>query len=140
MAGRKEYDMNFRLDAQLGTSYNSAFSKAQSELTKMQREIQALNTTQANISGYQKQQASVEATRQKLSVLQKQYDNIQREIQETGGFSSTLENKLLAKKQQIDKTAASLKENEEKLDKMGQALRDAGVDTDTVTFTSSVSE
>ena len=129
MASRKEYEMLFQLNAQLGSSYNSSFKAAQSAVTSMQREIQALSKTQADISAFQKQQNALEANRAKLANLQQQYDNIQREMQETGTYSSDLANKLLAKQQQIDKASASVDRQTQKLQEMGAALRDAGVDT-----------
>lgn len=129
MANRKEYEMLFRLNAQLGGSYNSTFKAAQNAVLSMQKEIEALSKTQADISAFQKQQNAVEATRNKLAVLQQQYDNIQREIKETGEFSSDLQNKLLAKQQQIDRTSSSLEQQTQKLQQMDTALREAGVDT-----------
>lgn len=128
-AGRKEYEMLFQLNAQLGGSYNGTFSKAQSQVAAMQKEITTLSKTQSDISAYQKQQSAIEASRQKLAVLQQQYDNIQREIQETGEYSSDLENKLLAKQQQIERTTASIERQSDKLNQMGHALNEAGVDT-----------
>lgn len=127
---RKEHEMIFQLQAQLGNSFNSTFKSAQGQITAMQSEIVALHSAQSDISAYQKQQAAVEATQKKMEVLQQQYDNIQREIQETEGFSSSLENKLLSKQQQIDKTAASLEKETGKLDQMGAELQEAGIDTD----------
>lgn len=129
MASRKEYEMLFQLNAQLGGGFNSAFSKAQKELTNLQKEIQALSKTQGDIAAYQKQQSAIEATRSKLATLQQQYDNIQKEIKETESYSSSLENKLLSKQQQIDKTSASLQQQTDKLNQMGSALREAGVNT-----------
>lgn len=129
MASRKEYEMLFQLNAQLGGSYNSTFKSAQTTISSMQREIQALGKTQGDISAYQKQQSAVDATRQKLAVLQEQYDNIQREIRETGEYSSSLQNKLLSKQQQIDRTSASLERQTQKLGQMDTALREAGVNT-----------
>ncbi len=129
MASRREYEMLFSLNAQLGGNFSGTFSKAQQQLLSMQKDIQALNKTQSDVSAYQKQQQAVEGTQKKLEVLQQQYDNIQKEIQETGGFSADLENKLLSKQQQIDKTSASLERQTQKLDQMGAALREAGVDT-----------
>lgn len=133
MSSGKEYTMLFQLSAQLGGNFSGTFSRAQQTITKMQSDIQALNRTQADVSAYQKQQAAIETTRNKLSVLQQQYDNIQREISETGTFSSDLENKLLSKQQQIDKTNASIQRQTDKLNQMGSALREAGVDTDHLT-------
>lgn len=129
MANRKEYEMLFQLNAQLDGSYNSTFKSAQSSIASMQKEISALSKTQSDISAYQKQQNAVEATGKKLDTLKQQYDNIQKEIQETEGFSSSLENQLLSKQQQIDKTTTSLDQQTQKLGQMDTALKDAGVDT-----------
>ena len=130
MASRKEYEMLFQLNAQLGSSYNKTFKAAQDEITAMQKEIQSLSKTQSDITAFQKQQTAVENTRKRLELLQRQYDNIQQEIQETGTFSADLQNKLLSKQQQIDRTTASLNRQTEKLDEMGDALKEAGVDMD----------
>mgnify|MGYP000168747350 CR=1 FL=1 len=130
MASRKEYEMLFQLNAQLGGSYSKTFKAAQDELAAMQKEIQSLSKTQSDITAYQKQQTAVENTRKRLELLQQQYDNIQKEIQQTGEFSADLQNKLLAKQQQIDKTTSSLNRQTEKLDEMGDALKEAGVDMD----------
>ena len=133
MASRREYEMLFQLNAQLGGSYNSTFKSAQNSITQMQKEIEALSKIQSNISAYEKQQGAIEATRKKLEVLQQQYNNIQKEINETGTYSSDLENKLLQKQQQIDKTSDSIEIQTEKLNRMGNALRQAGVNTETLT-------
>ena len=133
MASRKEYEMLFQLQAQLGGNFNSAFSKAQKEISQMQDKIKALSKTQSDIAAYQKQQSAVEATKTKLATLRQQYDNIQKEIKETEGYSSSLENRLLSKQQQIDKTSASLNSQTIKLNAMGNALKNAGVDTDNLT-------
>ncbi len=129
MASRKEYEMLFQLNARLGGSYNSTFKTAQGAIASMQKEIAALSKTQSDITAYEKQQSAIEASKKKLEVLQKQYDNIQKEMNETGQYSSALENKLLTKQQQIDKTTASIASQTDKLNKMGNALREAGVDT-----------
>lgn len=133
MASRREYEMLFQLNAQLGGSYNSTFKSAQNSITQMQKEIEALSKIQSNISAYEKQQGAIEVTRKKLEVLQQQYNNIQKEIDETGTYSSDLENKLLQKQQQIDKTSDSIEIQTEKLNRMGNALRQAGVNTETLT-------
>ena len=122
--------MLFKLSAQLGREFGTTFSSAKRTLNDTQREINALNQTQADISAYQKQQQAVESTSRKLSDLQKEYDNIQREIQETEGFSSSLENKLIEKQRAIDKTSESLKNQTDKLHQMESAMQDAGIDTD----------
>lgn len=133
MSSRNEYEMLFRLGAKMEGSYSSTFKNAQNEIASMQKEIVGLSRTQSDISSYQKQQGAVEASQKKLEMLQQQYDNIQKEMKETGEFSSALENKLLAKQQQIDKTADSVAIQTAKLEQMGNALKEAGVDTDNLT-------
>lgn len=136
MAGRKEYEMLFQLNAQLGGSYSKTFKAAQQEIVSMQKEIQALSKTQADISAFQKQQAAVEATRKRLEMLRQQYDNIQREMEETDNESADMKNKLLAKQLQIDKTSASLEKQTAKLNELSGALEEAGVNTDELSHSS----
>lgn len=133
MASKKEYTMLFALNASLNGGFQTTFTKASSAVAGMQKEIQALAKEQSDISAYEKQQKGIEATEKKLEVLKQQYDNIQKEIQETEGFSSSLENKLLSKQQQIDKTSDSLEKQNQKLNEMGTALQEAGVDTSSLT-------
>ena len=133
MANRKEYEMLFKLNSQLGGSFSGAFQKAQKELAELQKQVEALNKSQSDIKAYQRQQESIGKTEEKLKLLQQQYDNIQREMQETGGDSSDLENKLLSKQQQIDKTSASLDQQREKLERLGAAMKENGIDTDNLT-------
>ena len=132
-SNQKEFELAFKLSAQVNGSLNSALKGAQSSLANMQKQIQTLNKAQSDISAYQKQQQAVDATKKKLEVLQQQYDNIQKEIKETGSYSSDLENKLLSKQQQIEKTNTSLEQQNQKLGEYGEKLRNAGVDTNNLT-------
>lgn len=133
MASRKEYEALFRLSAELGGGYSKTFQEAQAKVTALQNELNNLSKTQSDITAYQRQQQAVEATNAKLATLQKQYDNIQREIDETEGFSSTLENRLLSQREKIDKTSTALARQTERLNDLGRALTNAGVDTDDLT-------
>ncbi len=129
----KEWTLQFNLAAKESSSFSAAFKAAQSELAGTQNRIQQLNKVQSDITAYQKQQQAVDSTKQRLTVLQQQYDNIQKEIQETEGYSSALENKLISKQAQIDKTTTSLHTYEQRLAATGTTLREAGVDTTQLT-------
>ena len=129
--------MLFRLSAKTDAGYTKAFREAQQELKDITKRIQELEQEQKDVSAYQKQQESVEATTAKLSRLQQQYDNIQREIEETGTFSSTLENKLLSKQMAIDSTNASLEKQKKRLADLQKALEEAGADMDDLGASSS---
>lgn len=130
---RKEWELLFNLSAKQNSNFSSTFKAAQSALVETQNRIQQLNKVQSDITAYQKQQQAVDSTKQRLAVLQQQYDNIQREIQETEGYSSALENKLISKQAQIDKTTTSLHTYEQRLAATGTTLREAGVDTTQLT-------
>ncbi len=54
MGDRKEFEMAFKLSAQLNGSYKGVFKEAQSAVAAMQKEIGMLNRTQSDISAYQK--------------------------------------------------------------------------------------
>ena len=84
MADGKEYNMLFKLSAQLGQNFNGTFSSAQKTLAATQKEIQSLNKLQSDISSYVKQQQSVDALKNKLSVYQQQLQNIQTELKASG--------------------------------------------------------
>lgn len=124
----KEYEMLFRLNAQTGSGYTKAFQQAQQELKEVTQRIQDLQQEQKDITAYQKQQEALEKTEVKLNRLQKQYDNIQREIQETGSFSSELENKLLSKQVKIDDTSAAYERQKERLKELQKAMENVGID------------
>ncbi len=128
MASRNEYEMLFKLSAQLGQNFNGTFSSAQKTLAATQKEIQSLNKLQSDISSYTKQQQSVASLQNKLSVYQQQLRNVQQEIAASGEYNSTLANKELELKQRIEQTETSLRQKTEALDKMGAELSEAGVD------------
>ena len=94
MANRKEYELLFALNAQMGSGFSGTFKSAQAAIQATQKEIQELKSAQSDISAYQKQEAAAENTRKRLALLQTPYDHNPREIQETEGFSSSLENRL----------------------------------------------
>lgn len=127
MANR-EYQMLFKLGAQLGSNFNGTFSSAQQVLQKTQREIQNLNRQQGDISAYQKQQQSIEGTKEKLALYQKQLENVRAEMRNGGAGSSDLANKELALQQRIKDTERTLQTKNERLAQMRDKMSEAGVD------------
>lgn len=130
MASRKEYEMLFQLDAKLGSSYTSTFSKAKSGPSELQKEIRSLQSVQADISAYTKQQAAVEKTQAKLDNLNKQYQLLQQEIKETNGPTTSLERESAKLEQRIGDTSNALAAQKEKLGSTAKSLNEAGVGTD----------
>lgn len=132
MAG-KEYQMLFKLGAQLGSNFTGTFSSAQKVLQKTQQEITALIKTQSDVGAYQRQQTSIDKTNEKLALYQKQLDNVQKEMQKSGEYSSALANKELELQQRIRTTEEAIATKTEKLTRMEAALAEAGVDVNDLT-------
>lgn len=129
MASQKEYAMMFSLNAKMNGGFNAAFSKAQSEFTRLGKEIQGLHRAQGDISSYQKQEKALEATRTKLENLMKQHGLLQKEIGETEGSTSGLERENVKLEQRIRDTQAALERQGQKLSDTGTRLEQAGVNT-----------
>lgn len=129
----KEYQMLFKLGAQLGSNFTGTFSSAQKVLQKTQQEINALNKVQSDISAYQRQQRSIEKSNEKLALYQKELDNVQKEMAESGEYSSALANKELELQQRIRNTEETIASKNQKLNQMSNALSEAGVDVNDLT-------
>lgn len=133
MSGRILHELAFRINAQRSGSFDQAFAGARSSVAAMQAELQRLNQAQRDITGYQRQQQQVQRTEQRLTNLRAQYDLIQREIRETTGSTAGLERQSLRLQQHINSTSDSLRQQQQRLQQTGQALREAGVNTDNLT-------
>ena len=129
MPSAKEYNMMFKLNAKLGSTFGSTFSGAQKSLSETQKKIAELNKVQSDIAAYHKQQQAVEATSKKLETYRAQLDNVQREMSESGQYSSALANKELDLKQKIHDTESALRDKKNALSETESKLQSAGVDT-----------
>ena len=87
---RKEYEMMFKLNAQMGGQFTSAFKSANSTIATLQGEIQSLNKAQGDITAYRKQQAALTQTKTKLDILQSEYRQLQEEYDQAGEGSAAL--------------------------------------------------
>lgn len=145
MAGQKQYEMLFRLNAQLNGGFTGTFSKAQAEYSKLGKEIRDLNKLHQDIAGYQKQQSAIENTRTKLENLKQQHDLLQKEIGETTTSTAALEREKLKLEQRISDTESALERQTQKLESTDAKLKEAGIDTANLTqkdaeLTSQISE
>ncbi|MBR1433035.1 MAG: phage tail tape measure protein [Ruminiclostridium sp.] len=125
----KEYNILFKLQAQVTKEFAPTFAKAQQAFRETERAMQQLNKMQGDVAAYQRQQQAVENTTRKLTALQQQHDNLQREMQESTTYSATLENKMIDKQQAIEKATQALERQTEKMNAQKAALQEAGIDT-----------
>lgn len=129
MASSKQFSMDFMLNASMNGGFKTTFSRAQTEFTKLGKEIQSLHRVQGDIASYQKQQSAIESTRSKLESLQKQHDLLQKEISETTGATTGLEREKVKLEERIKNTETALERQNQKLSDTGTRLREAGVNT-----------
>lgn len=133
MAGRKEYELLFKLTAALGGNFNAAFSSALNTTRQMQNSLQKLNSITGKIDAYKKQEAALESNRQKLERLTAEHERLQREISETGEPTEELRAKMAQNERQIAATTSRIEQQEARLNELGGELSDAGVNTSRLT-------
>lgn len=129
MAGRKEYELLFKLQAALGGNFNTVFQSALNTTKQMQNSLTKLNSITGKIDAYKKQEAALESNRQKLEHLTAEHDKLQREMSETAAPSEELRQKMAKNEKQIAATTAKIEAQEQRLQTLGSELSDAGVNT-----------
>ena len=129
MAGRKEYELLFKLQAALGGNFNTVFQSALNTTKQMQNSLTKLNSVTGKIDAYKKQEAALESNRQKLEHLTAEHDKLQREMSETAAPSEELRQKMAKNEKQIAATTAKIEAQEQRLQTLGSELSDAGVNT-----------
>lgn len=129
MAGGKQYEMLFKLNAQANSGFRSTFTQAQAEFARLGSEIQTLNKTQADISAYQKQSAAIDSTRAKIENLTRQHELLSRQIDKTSGSTAGLEREKLKLEQRMASAQGTLERQESRLKSTEAALDEAGVST-----------
>ena len=133
MAGRKEFELLFKLQATLGSGFNSSFNSAMNASRQLQGNLSKINTLSGKIEGFQKQSAALQANKDKLAQLTEEHDRLQREMSQTERPSEALRQKMERNARQIEQTTARIEEQEARLGELGNELRDAGIDTDHLT-------
>ena len=159
MAGsQKEFELLFRLKASLGSNFNSTFKGAIEQQKKLQDSLKSVNSLQGKVDGYNKASNAISQQNEKLARLQTEHqktaqkiqthqqnaERLRAKIEETGDATGELtaqlvreENevqknteKLRSNESQIQRTRASIEQQTQQLDRMGEELREAGVNTD----------
>lgn len=133
MAGRKEYELLFKLQAALGGNFNAAFNSALNTTKQMQNSLSKLNSITGKIDAYKKQESALESNRQKLARLTEEHEKLQKEIEETEEPTDELREKLAKNEKQIAATTSKIETQEQRLKTLGAELSNAGVNTSNLT-------
>lgn len=119
-AGRKEYELQMKLTAQMGSTFGSSFQGAMSTVKKLQGTLQNVKKVQGDISAYKKTQEAINATKAKVQEYESKHNALQSELAQT----SQKEKDLQAALRETERTTGKDSEEYKKLQKQLQATRD----------------
>ena len=109
MAGRKEFELLFKLQAALGSGFNSSFRGAMNTTKQLKSNLSKINSLSGKIDGFQKQSAALQANKDKLAKLTEEHDRLQKEMSQTEQPSEALRQKMERNARQIEQTTAKIK-------------------------------
>ena len=130
VASARQFQFFFQLTAALGPNFSKTFKTANSTMTLLGDNLKEVRNKLKDVSAYQKQQTAVERSKQRVTDLEKEHERLQAEYDATGGESEKLKKKLEANTEALAKARDKAADETEKLEEMGQALQEAGVNTD----------
>lgn len=119
-AGRKEYELQMKLTAALGSSFNSSFQGAMSTVKKLQGTLQNVRKVQGDISAYKKTQEAITATKEKVLEYETKHNTLQNELAQTVAKEKELQKAL----KKTEKAAGEESEEYKNLKNQLQATRD----------------
>ncbi len=129
MASGKQYELLFRLTAQLGPNFPQSFKTASHTMKLLQGDLKSTGQKIRDVSAYKKQQKAVEDSRQKAAALQQEYDKLAGEIGDVDNASGKQKKALDKSAQALAKARDAAAGETARLEEMGSALRQTGVNT-----------
>lgn len=114
-AGRKEYELQMKLSAAIGSSFNSSFQAAMSTTKKLQSTLSNLKKVQGDISAYKKTQEAINATKAKVQEYETKHNALQSELSQTVAKEKELQKALTASEKSTGKETEEYKQLEKQL-------------------------
>lgn len=114
-AGRKEYEMQMKLSAAIGSSFNSSFQAAMSTTKKLQSTLSNLKKVQVDISAYKKTQEAINATKAKVQEYETKHNALQSELSQTVAKEKELQKALTASEKSTGKDTEEYKQLQKQL-------------------------
>lgn len=130
MASKKQYELLFQLRATLGPNFSQSFKNASNTMKLLQTDLKSVNQKLKDVSAYQKRQKAVENSKRRVAELQKEYDRLAEEIKHTDNVTDEQKAALQESAKALAKAKDAAADETERLNEMGNALRQAGVNTD----------
>lgn len=114
-AGRKEYELQMKLTAALGSNFNSSFQSAMSTVKKLQGTLQNVKKVQGDISAYKKTQEAINATKSKVQEYETKHNSLQNELAQTVAKEKELQKALKESEKSAGKESAEYKKLQKQL-------------------------
>ena len=118
-AGRKEYELQMKLSAAIGSNFNSSFQAAMSTTKKLQSTLQNLKRLQGDVSAYKKTQEALNATKAKVQEYESKQNALQSELAQTVAKEKDLQKAL----KESEKNTGKETEEYKRLQKQLQTTR-----------------
>lgn len=130
MAKGKQYELLFQLTARLGPNFSQSFKTASNTMKLLQGDLKSASQKIKDVAAYQKQQKAMENSRQRAVELQQEYDRLAAEVGDVDNATGKQKKALDKSAQALAKAKDAAADETARLDEMGDALRQAGVNTD----------
>lgn len=130
MAGRKEYELLFKLKASLGGNFESSFKNAINTTKQLQSSLSKINSLQGKIDGFQRLTQAITSNKEKLAELNAEHDRLKQKMSQAEQPSESLTKKFEKNTRQIEQLTQKISAEETKLNTLGNELKSAGINTD----------
>ena len=128
--GGKEYTLTFLLKAAADSSYQAAFAKAKQELNQFQQQIQQNNALLKDISAYERQEQAVRRAAEKVAEKTSALERARAAAEAAGNADEKLNAAQMKAEAAVKNATEKLNQQEQKLKTQGDALQQAGLNTD----------
>ena len=129
MAGKREFELLFKLQATLGDKFKSSFTDAKTATKDLQGTIKNLKDTAGNIDKFKIQEKQLAASTTTTEKYRRELEELQKEYKDTGGSSDELKQKIQQKEVQLEKSEQKVRKETETLKELKDSLDKAGVST-----------
>lgn len=129
MAGRKEFELLFKLQASLGSKFKSSFTDAKSATKDLQGTVKNLRDTVGNIDKFKIQEKQLASSTTTAEKHKKELEELRKKYKDTGSSSDALKEKIQKKEVQLERSEQKVRKESETLKELRESLDKAGVST-----------
>lgn len=122
-----EFGLN--LSMLMSGNYQPQFTQAAESMSRLQKNIQTLQSTSAKVTGFQKQQVTLNATREKLESARERVRRLREEYRKSDNPSESMRRQLSKAQKEAGQLGVKFSEQRKKLAELNGELRRSGVDT-----------